>query len=188
MINDRDSGWIVTYTGKRFWPLDPRPQDIDIVDIAHALSNIVRFTGHVSSFYSVAQHSYLVSKMCRDHALYGLLHDASEAYLCDISTPVKHSDVFAPYREAEQWLQTMILHRFGIDAERGMPDEVRLVDEAMRVFEGVGLMPHHPGSFWTDKAKLLSENPDIIPWPPRVAEERFLFRFHYLEKQKVFVA
>ena len=55
------SAWIETYSGKRFYILDPRPQDVDIVDIAHALSLLTRFTGHTREFYSVAQHSVLVS-------------------------------------------------------------------------------------------------------------------------------
>ena len=90
---------MVTYTGKEFYPLDPNPADIDIKDIAHALSNCCRFAGHIKSFYSVAQHSVIVSELCEpENALAGLLHDASEAYLSDIARPVKYTEQMEGYR------------------------------------------------------------------------------------------
>ena len=93
---DRGDGWITTYTGQHFYPLDPRPHEVNMLDIAHALSMICRFNGHTQFFYSVAEHSI----RCAYHAheqwpdrielqLAALLHDASEAYLCDIPRPVK---------------------------------------------------------------------------------------------------
>ena len=60
MIDNKQAiskGWIQTFTGKRMYPLDPKPEDICIEDIAHALSNICRFTGHTKKFYSVGEHS-----------------------------------------------------------------------------------------------------------------------------------
>lgn len=96
--------WIQTYTGKAFDLLDPQPEQVDILDIAHALSNICRFTGHCRAFYSVAQHSCLVARIVvdlwrREHgydcpeevALVALLHDAPEAYIGDVSTPLKRA-------------------------------------------------------------------------------------------------
>ena len=77
--------WIQTFQGKAFDPFAPRPADISHFDIAHALSNICRFTGHTNTFYSVAQHSVQVALLVpRPMQLAALLHDASEAYLCDI--------------------------------------------------------------------------------------------------------
>lgn len=174
--------WILTYTGKQFRPLDPEWDMIDIVDIAHALSNTCRFTGHTNTFYSVAQHSYLVSLLCDDHQLYGLLHDASEAYLCDISTPVKKSAIFRGYREAEQWLQGMILLRYGI-RQLEMPKEVKGADKFMGIWEGVSFMPECEGAFWTDnKGVLVAEinYAPLNPWSPKVAEEKFITRFDKL--------
>jgi hypothetical protein len=177
---DRDD-WIVTYTGKRFWPLDPDFNGIDIADIAHALSNTCRFTGHTSEFYSVAQHSVLVSSMCPDAPLYGLLHDASEAYLCDIARPVKHSDMFSGYREAEAWLQSMILLKFGILNPR-VPVSVKEVDGFIAILEGVSFMPKHKGAFWNQEREQLDLDDAcrISPWSPHRAEERFLQRFALL--------
>lgn len=92
-MSERKGDWIQTATGRRFWPLDPRPEDVSIRDIAHALSLICRFVGHALEFYSVAQHSVLVSRlaMTREEALWFLLHDAAEAYIGDISRPLKRS-------------------------------------------------------------------------------------------------
>lgn len=81
--------WIQTYIGERFYPLEPRVEDINIIDIAHSLSLICRFNGHCKFFYSVAQHSVLLSRLVRNYKRYALLHDAAEAYFADVSMPVK---------------------------------------------------------------------------------------------------
>jgi uncharacterized protein len=84
--------WILTYTGRRFSPLAPRPEDVCIEDIAHALANKCRFTGHTQRFYSVAEHSVLVQSLVSPpYGLAALLHDAAEAYLPDIASPIKRS-------------------------------------------------------------------------------------------------
>src|ERR1017187_3148745 len=77
---DSRDGFISLFSGMRFWPLDPNPEKILIADIAHALAHQCRFGGHASKFYSVAEHSVHISQLCLpEHALWGLLHDASEA-------------------------------------------------------------------------------------------------------------
>jgi len=179
---DRE-GWIVTYTNKRFYPLDPRIDDIDIIDIAHALSNMPRYTGHTKQFYSVAQHSYLVSIFSVPHALFGLLHDASEAYLCDIPTPVKYSEVFAAYRKIEEYLQSMILLRYGF-RDPTMPKTVKTADTVVGIIEGLNQMPEHEGAFWTDyKSNGNGFHPEVIslkPWTPEESERLFLWRWNEL--------
>ena len=88
--NDRKGEWVFLASGRRFWIIDPRPEDIYIEDIAHGLSMICRFCGQTRKFYSVSQHSILVSKELQpQYQLGGLLHDASESYIGDIITPVK---------------------------------------------------------------------------------------------------
>ena len=111
-----DSTWIQTFTGRQFWPLEPRADEIFIEDIAHHLSNLCRFTGACRSFYSVAQHSVLVS-LCAppgENPLWGLLHDASEAYLIDVARPVKRSAALVGYRVAEARMMEVICECFGL--------------------------------------------------------------------------
>jgi len=82
--------WIQTAGGRRYTPFAPRPEQIVIFDIAHALAHKARFNGHAHAFYSVAEHSVLVADALPPHlALWGLLHDAAEAYLPDIASPIK---------------------------------------------------------------------------------------------------
>ncbi len=109
------SDWIQTYTGRKFFPLDPDPEMICIEDIAHSLSQLCRYNGHSKIFYSVAQHSLVLSReLCSgwQYALMALLHDASEAYLSDLPRPLKMHPQFAFYRKAESRLQSMIYDRF----------------------------------------------------------------------------
>src|SRR5438552_3035736 len=109
--------WIQTFTGKKFFPLEPNADDICIEDIAHSLSMQCRFNGHSKQFYSVAQHSVLIASWWfGDYpklAKYALLHDASEAYLSDIPRPLKQLPEFEFYKKAEQLLQDLIYAKFG---------------------------------------------------------------------------
>jgi len=85
-----DDEWIQTYTGKKFWAFDAAIADICIEDIAHALAMRCRFGCHCKEFYSVAQHSVIVSHhLPPELKLWGLLHDATEAYLPDVPRPQK---------------------------------------------------------------------------------------------------
>jgi uncharacterized protein len=137
---------IETYSGRWFEPLNPNPADINIGDIAHALSNQCRFSGHTSRHYSVAEHSVHVSKkLPTGLMLFGLLHDASEAYLVDIPAPLKHTDAFRAYREHEQKLQDMIYTKYcgRVPTEREHL-EIKAVDTRMRKNEQWCLMEQWP--------------------------------------------
>ena len=124
----KNNPFICTYTGKKFSFLNPRQEDIDIVDIAHALSNMCRFGGHTKKFYSVAEHSMYVSQKCsEENKLWGLLHDATEAYLVDIPKPIK--GFLTNYVEMENNLMKAIAEKFGLKGE--MPVEVKDVDARM---------------------------------------------------------
>jgi 5'-deoxynucleotidase YfbR-like HD superfamily hydrolase len=171
-----ESGWIQTFTCKKFYPLRPKIEDICIEDIAHALSNICRFTGHSSFFYSVAQHCVLVSHTCnKENALYGLLHDASEAYISDISRPLKKSIEFQAYRNAEQKLQEVICAKFGLPAQE--PADVKLSDNRLLATEARDLMsPTHPE--WINYFVPLIDK--IDPLLPDKAKTLFLKRFQEL--------
>lgn len=108
---------IRTVSGRYIDLTNPDPHTIDIGDIGHALAHINRFTGHTCRPYSVAEHSLHVSAMLwRQHgraalALLGLVHDASEAYLGDVSGPLKRTADMSPYRELEQLMQATIITR-----------------------------------------------------------------------------
>lgn len=115
-VTPRIGDWMQTFTGRAVYPMDLRPADIDIRDIAHALSMQCRYAGHTQRFYSVAEHSVLVARYCRlygaEAALHGLLHDATEAYLVDVPRPVK--PFLVGYKEAEARAWDVITERFDV--------------------------------------------------------------------------
>ena len=174
MIDGRLGGWIQTYTGARFWPLDPRPEEVSITDIAASLSNTCRYSGHTRGFYSVAQHSVLVSRHVKpQNALWGLLHDAGEAYLFDAVRPIKGH--IRDIRDIEDRIMRAVCDRFNLPHE--MPGDVRQIDEAILTDEKRCLMApceydwglSHPGI-----------HIDIKPMSPGDAREMFLDRFKEL--------
>lgn len=189
----RGLDWIQTYTGRAFWPLDPRPGDVCIEDIAHALSNLCRYTGHCKEFYSVAQHSVLVSEYIEQVGpsvkemphlhLWALLHDASEAYLHDLPRPLKHAPGFGDlYRKYETALMRVICQHFGLDPKE--PGEVREADTVLLMTEVRDLLGEKPMP-WKDPvngAGFTAQPMDrhIFPWIPSVAEKIFLSRFEMI--------
>lgn len=167
--------WIQAYGGRPFYLLDPRPEDVDIGDIAHALSLLCRYTGHVREFYSVAQHCVYVSHECDpNHALDGLLHDAAEAYVADMSTPLK--EVLPEYRRIEARVHAAIAERFGI--AKVPPECVRRADRAVLFAEVPVLM--EPS--WQPWAYTGLAAPGLVvePWSPREAKARFMERWAQL--------
>jgi hypothetical protein len=156
-------------TGRQFWPLDPRPEEIDLRDIARALSNQCRFGGHMNAFYSVAQHSVLVSWHSPNHPIAGLLHDAAEAYLVDVPTPIKKH--LHGYEEIERNLLGAIGERFDVWL-KDLPEEVKIADMRALATEQQNLRPKY--DFWTPPMPPFGGV--IIPWPPSVAEDMFLAR------------
>lgn len=135
---------IYTYGGVAFSPLSPKEEDIIPLDIAHALSYICRANGHFKRFYSVAQHCLACEEEARlrGHSrsirLACLLHDASEAYISDITRPVKSG--LAEYRGIEERLQSVIYRRFGLDPDDGdMLGAVSSIDDALLYHEFLAL-------------------------------------------------
>lgn len=176
----RIGDWGCTASGKRYWPADPRPEDIDINDIAHALSMQCRFGGHVKEFYSVAQHSVHVSEHCSPaDALWGLLHDASEAYIVDIPRPLKYAAGMEGYLALERKMMHAVCDAFGLPRE--MPASVRAADELLLASEACLLMPDTGDAavqHWG--IERLDAPACAIPWTPEHARQRFLARFHEL--------
>jgi uncharacterized protein len=177
------SNYIRTYTGRSFYPNSPRPGDVSIDDIAQALSNLCRFTGHVSSFYSVAQHSVLVSRMCDpSDALKGLLHDAAEAYVNDLNRPLKYSGLMNEYRDIEDDVSQAIAIAFGLDSLE-KPDSVEFADKAIvkREKRDIVARPH----FARRLVAFVTGDADFIwPWSPRKAKRQFLKRYKELIRER----
>jgi 5'-deoxynucleotidase YfbR-like HD superfamily hydrolase len=123
MAAKRRGPHFLTYTGRTFWPMDPRPDEVSILDIAQALSHQCRFSGHTREFYSVAEHSVRVSQIVpAPHQLWALLHDAAEAYLLDWPRPLKQNGLMGwLYRRAERRLMRVICQRFVPLPERIVP-------------------------------------------------------------------
>ena len=176
---DRIGDWMQTATGRKFWPLDPRPEDVDIEDIAHALSNVCRFGGHCREFYSVAEHSVRVSDYVGAlggapwHRLAGLLHDATEAYLGDMIRPLKIQAEMVPFRLAEGRVEQAIRLRFSV-VTFATP-LIKTADEALLATEARDIMGGESAGKWQLHAPPLPDK--IDPWISRWARIRFLERF-----------
>ena len=169
--------WIQTFSGSKFNFLDPTPESIEIEDIAHSLSRICRFTGHVKcEHYSVAQHSVLVSLNCNpEDTLHGLLHDASEAYISDLSSVLKRTYILKDYKVLEHKIQSMIYEKFKLSIAE--PVSVKQTDIRMLATEARDLMsPLHPD--WVQPCEPYSFT--IVPMSPSEAKTAFLARFHEL--------
>jgi hypothetical protein len=171
--------WIETYTGLKFDILEPQPEMITIEDIAHSLSMLCRFTGHVRHFYSVGQHSWAGSNLVPPaDALWFLLHDASEAYIGDMNRPLKHgTDAGHAYMPVEAKIMRAICLTFGLSEEE--PKSVRLMDNAMLYAEKEQLMApinwDHDWGCSTEPARVT-----ITEMAPRGVEYLFLKRFRNL--------
>jgi 5'-deoxynucleotidase YfbR-like HD superfamily hydrolase len=178
-VSDRFGDWMQTYNGRPFWPLDARPEDINIQDVAHALANTCRYGGHCLSYYSVAQHSVLVSRVCQpENALWGLLHDAPEAYLGDIPRPLKYGPGFTVYREAEDRLTAVVAEKFGLAMP--IPADVHWADEALLWTEKRDILaPIQAGYEW--QASNVTALPGIRVTPMAAADAKHLFLERFTE-------
>lgn len=169
-MDDTQNGCIQTYSGIHIYPLHPDPKSINLKDIAHALSMLCRYNGHCKEFYSVAQHSVLVSRYVpKQYALQGLLHDASESYIADLVRPIKK--YFKDYLLIEEGLMEAVAHRF--DLLWPFPVIVKEVDRRMLVTEFRDIMGNQ-------KINLPDFEPfkeRIEPMMPAAAEKNFLDRF-----------
>lgn len=168
--------WVQSASGRRIWPMNLKVEDVCVSDIAAHLSKQGRFSGATSFFYSVAQHSVLVSVYCDPKdALWGLLHDASEYVLQDIPRPLKLLPEFDFYRDAESRAMDVICKKFGLAP--GMPYSVHEADNRMLATEARDLMsPLHPE--WRVMHAPYARR--IAYWPPDVAEVSFMRRFRAL--------
>ena len=171
--------YITTYKKVHFTPLDPRPEDILIEDIAHALSLMSRANGHFPSFHSVAQHCIECCQEALERGLGNrvaracLLHDASEAYLADITRPVKQH--LPRYRSIENGLLRAIYEKYlnGIT-----PEEQKLIkeiDDTLLYYE----FYHFMGEELSEKPPI-TRIPDFPELPFKAVEKQYLELFKEL--------
>lgn len=121
--------YITLHTGKRFYPLQPRKEDITIFDIAHSLSRMVRYAGHLDALYTVGEHSlgcyHLAVKLGLPLRvqMFALMHDGSESIVCDVPRPVKQ--VIPQYKEIEDRIMNTIWDM--VEIGKPTQEEYRLV-------------------------------------------------------------
>lgn len=188
---NRDRGtWMRTYTRGRYYPLDPRPEDISIEDIAHHLSMLCRYGGACPRFYSVAEHSYLMSFIVpRSLQLCALLHDGTEAYVNDLVRPVKHS--IPQYMVIEDKNYTALAQRF--DLPDPMPQAIKDADFAMFLAEIAAFGMDDANNAHDDAERRARPMPDtsgivIAGHLPHVAEMLFRQRYWDLTWQRELLA
>lgn len=165
--------WILTHSGRKFNFAELHPDAVDIHDIAHALSHIPRFTGHTRAFYSVAQHSIMVSDLVPpEHALVALLHDATEAYINDLAKPLK--EMLPAYCRLERRVWVVIAEKFGLPIH--LPRCVKKADLTALATEKRDLCTAHSEA-WACLEGVPAVPERVYPLTPDLAKEAFLRRF-----------
>lgn len=167
---------IVTHSGRYFDFIDPQPEQITIEDIAHGLAKTCRFGGQSLDFYSVAQHSVLVSyTVPEEHALAALMHDAAEAYVGDIVGPLKQ--LLPDFKAIEKRVEAAIFQKFGIPLP--LPECVKHADLRLLRTEQRDLTAGH-GDNWNGLDAFAPLPEKIVPLNPAQAVSFFLNRWDTL--------
>jgi len=171
---ERTGDWFLSVKGRQIYPLDLRPEDVDIQEIAHSLAHQCRFQGHSRDFYSVAEHSVRLSLQPPEElALCGLLHDGTEAFCGDMIRPLKRA--MPQYRAIEDRIWLAVAARFGLPVE--LPLEVKVADNRMLQTERRDLLAKAPWAWTLDEEAIKPYDFQIHPWSPVAARARFLHEF-----------
>jgi hypothetical protein len=171
--------WTHSWTGRPYFPFDPRPEDVFIEDIAQALGKICRYNGMCRRFYSVAEHSVHVSHIVPpEHAFAGLMHDAAEAYVGDVRRPFKYK--LHGYREIEFLNWQAVATRFNLPIMQ--PDCVTAADRAILLTEREAVMNPVPHD-WNVAGE--PADIEIHCWGPESATRMFAARFTELTGEAV---
>lgn len=174
----RKGDWMQTYLGAKFYPLDARPEEVSITDIAKALGKLCRFGGHCLRFYSVAEHCVLLAKaMPKEFQFRALMDDAAEGYLGDMIRPIKNDS--PEYKQREAALSAIILPRFGLDPE--CPPLLTECDQRILTDEQTQNMAKPPEQ-WITRAEPLGVTLQF--WPPEEAARQFLIMFNQLCREE----
>jgi len=191
-MSDRDHGppgpgpYLQTVSGRWVNPFDPDPEQLDAGDIARALANQCRFGGHSRVFYSVAQHSVIVSRLVEqgggdaEDAFAALMHDATEAYLGDMPHPLKHrSPLGAAFKAAEEHLERAIRERFRIKPD--VP-EIKPADRALLATERRAFSAED--WHWPELDGVEPVDLELTAWSPDDAARAFAERFAELDAKR----
>jgi uncharacterized protein len=175
--------WIQTYTGVAFDITNAKMSDLNIGDIAHSLSMQCRFNGHTNRFYSVAEHSLVVTELVSQHTndpwilMQALLHDGSEAYLCDIPRPIK--PLLIEYKVYERQIEQLIFARW--DCEEEMNPLIKSADIAALLMEKNKLMSKEPMPWAEYPIDFEFKTVNITGLMPFEAKTRFLEKFDEIQ-------
>lgn len=179
-----EHNWFPTASGVKFYPTAPSMADIHIEDIAHSLAMQCRFAGHVKTFYSVAQHSVLVSQNVPQHlALAGLLHDAAEAYCQDIIAPLKRTGLYEDHLAIEDHLLLMIFEKYNLPFW-ALPENQPLIKHAdLRALMTERRDVCHPkASLYDWHVDAEPFDAEIVGQSPQEAKTSFLKRFEEVSR------
>ncbi|WP_057464338.1 hypothetical protein [Pseudovibrio sp. POLY-S9] len=166
---------IALRSGQYFDLKQPWACEFSIEDIAHALANLCRFTGHCKQFYSVAEHSVFTSQIVPpEFALEGLLHDAAEAFIGDIAKPLK--SILPDYAVIEERVENAVLTRLGVPVK--MSPEIKHAD--LRMLKAEQFQAMEDTNVWPLVDELDAADIKLEFWPPERAKQEFLQRFEEL--------
>ena len=178
--------YLQTVSGRWVNPFDPDPEQLDSGDIGRALANLCRFGGHCRTFYSVAQHSVIVSRLVEERggdvedAFAALMHDATEAYLGDMPHPLKHrSPLGAAFKAAEERLEQAIRARFAIKPD--VP-EIKRADRALLATERRAFSDE--AWHWPELEGVDALDLELTAWSPDEAARAFAERYAELEARR----
>ena len=168
---------IMLQSGAWFDFCAPGDSAFTIEDIAHGLANICRYSGQCSKFYSVAEHSMLVSEVAAGFEFEALLHDAAEAFMGDITRPLKQ--MLPEYKRIEREVEKAIFGRFGIPSP--LPPEVKNADLKVLATEQRQIMPKGTDG-WVRSQKIIPAHVAIRHLSPDEAKRAFLARYEVLRR------
>lgn len=195
----RFGAWSQSYSGERYWSLDPLPEEVHLVDIVQGLVNAARYRGQTKFFYPVLTHCVLVSRAVeqralekgwsfqasKDAAFEGLLHDASEAFLGDVARPLKRMRTMREYRNVEAKWEHAINNAFNIQPTKQTTKLVKEVDTRI-VLDEIWVLMKDP-TMWERSGRYPGLEPlgiEIPNWTREECIRQFYTRYNELRPLK----
>lgn len=171
-VNVAKGPTITLASGKLFDFLDPHGSGFDIDDIAHGLAHVCRYAGQCKAFYSVAEHSLLVADTVNEFAYEALLHDAAEAFIGDVTRPLKQ--LLPEYKRIEAAVEDAIIERFGMD--RRFKEIVKQADLRVLAAEQAQVMAAGCAD-WAASGEIEPAPITVRHLSPAAAKRAFLARY-----------